>query len=80
MKASRPLRFARYLGRYSAPAANEPGFEVVAEIFRIDHRSSVVANAEIEEIKWVDPRLPNALPLAPLTCDFVLPLCRSLSR
>ncbi|HYZ72920.1 MAG TPA: hypothetical protein VE641_07555, partial [Chthoniobacterales bacterium] len=45
----------------------------MAEVFRVDPRSSVVANAEIEEIKWVDPRLQNAS----FSRHFVLPLCRS---
>jgi 8-oxo-dGTP pyrophosphatase MutT (NUDIX family) len=64
----------RYLGRYVAPAANEAGATVEAEIFRVEIAAKVAPAAEIEEIVWVDPRLPLALILAPLTRDHVLPL------
>jgi 8-oxo-dGTP diphosphatase len=64
----------RYLGRYVAPAANEAGATVEAEIFRVEVTGPVEAAAEIEEIVWVDPNLPLALVLAPLTRDHVLPL------
>src|SRR5690606_32909295 len=36
-----------YLGRYCAPAANEPGRTVVAEIFRINVETPVNPAAEI---------------------------------
>ncbi|MBV9560326.1 MAG: NUDIX domain-containing protein [Bradyrhizobium sp.] len=63
-----------YLGRYAAPAANEIGAIVEAEIFRVEIAAEVEPAAEIEEIVWVDPHLPLALMLAPLTRDHVLPL------
>ncbi len=64
----------RYLGRAEAPAANEPGVTVRAEIFALDIDGPVAAQAEIAEAVWLDPAAPPALPLAPLTRDHVLPL------
>jgi len=68
----------RYLGRFTAPAANEAGWIVDAEIFRVELSGAVQAAAEIEDIAWVDPLSPGGLVLAPLTRDHVLPLCRYL--
>lgn len=67
---------AHYLGAFSAPAANEPGFTVEAEIFRIALTQPVAKAAEIEEIVWVDPLQKVELPLAPLTENYLLPLCK----
>jgi 8-oxo-dGTP diphosphatase len=65
---------ADYLGRYSAPAANEPDHLVVADMFRVDVAATVRPAAEIEEIRWVDAKAARALVLAPLTREYVLPL------
>jgi len=65
----------RYLGRFTAPAANEAGWIVEAEIFQLELNGAVTSAAEIEEIAWVDPSSPGPLILAPLTRDHVLPLC-----
>jgi len=66
-----------YLKRCVAPAANEPGFAVDAEVFRLSVTGAVSPAAEIEEIAWVDPAAVPELPLAPLTRDHILPLCRA---
>ncbi|HAL68440.1 MAG TPA: DNA mismatch repair protein MutT [Pseudomonas sp.] len=66
------------LGQFSAPAANEPGFEVQAELFRVDCAASVVPAAEIEEITWLAADQTPEMPLAPLTRDLILPLYRQL--
>jgi 8-oxo-dGTP pyrophosphatase MutT (NUDIX family) len=62
------------LGRFTAPAANEAGHLVEAEIFRVAIATDVRPAAEIEEIAWIEPAAPGSLPLAPLTRNFVLPL------
>lgn len=67
---------ARYLGNFSAPAANEPGFEVVCELFRVETAEDVQPAAEIEEALWVDGESARQLELAPLTRDSILPLYR----
>lgn len=69
----------RYLGRFTAPAANEAGWTVEAEMFRIEVDAPINLAAEIEEVAWVDPASPGALILAPLTRDHILPLCGKLA-
>ncbi len=67
---------ARYLGQFSAPAANEPGFEVRAELFQVQSAASVVPAAEIAEAVWIAADQEHTLVLAPLTRDLILPLYR----
>lgn len=67
---------ARYLGRFSAPAANEPGFTVHAELFLVRIDGPVTPAAEIEEVRWIDPTGDGGLLLAPLTRDLILPFYR----
>lgn len=68
---------AVYLGQFSAPAANEPGFTVHAELFKVQVDVQVSPAAEIEEIRWIDPTGDGGLHLAPLTRDLILPFYRS---
>ncbi|WP_160106737.1 NUDIX hydrolase [Pseudomonas izuensis] len=67
---------ATFLGQFSAPAANEPGFVVKAEIFLLTINSDVTPAAEIEEVIWIDPTTDGDLVLAPLTRDLILPFYR----
>ncbi len=62
------------MGQFEAPAANEPGYKVVADVFRIDvdHRP-IEASAEIEEIRWISPADPGDMVLAPLTLNEIFP-------
>jgi len=62
-----------YLGRFSAPAANEAGHIVEAEVFLLRLDQSVQPAAELEEIRWIDPKAVPAMTLAPLTRDYLLP-------
>jgi 8-oxo-dGTP pyrophosphatase MutT (NUDIX family) len=64
---------AVYIGSFSAPAANEPGFDLHCELFRVVIDATVEPAAEIEEAVWVDDEKAQALNLAPLTRDCVLP-------
>ncbi|TNB97260.1 NUDIX domain-containing protein [Pseudomonas jessenii] len=68
---------ACFLGQFSAPAANEPGFVVQAEIFQLTINTDVMPAAEIEEVIWIDPATDAGLVLAPLTRDLILPFYRS---
>jgi len=68
-----------YLGRFHAPAANEAGHVVDAEIFfvAVDGprvRAAAVASAEIDEVVWVTPTEAMGIPLAPLTSEVLIPL------
>ncbi|AOH86940.1 DNA mismatch repair protein MutT [Sphingomonas panacis] len=69
---------ARYLGRYSAPAANEPGHTVEAEVFHVRMQHDPATRSEIEEAVWVDRVTATTMPLAPLTRNYILPLSRTL--
>ncbi|QBZ91622.1 NUDIX domain-containing protein [Pseudomonas viciae] len=68
---------ARYLGSFSAPAANEPGFTVQAEVFLLTIDAPVSPAAEIEEVRWIDPAGDSDLVLAPLTGEVILPFYRA---
>ena len=69
---------ARHCGRFTAPAANEPGFIVEAELYALPLDGEPQPAAEIAEIAWLDPGTASTLPLAPLTRDHALPLWHSL--
>lgn len=69
---------ARHCGRFSAPAANEPGFTVEAELYALPLDGEARPAAEIAEIAWLEPDATATLPLAPLTRDHALPLWRSM--
>jgi 8-oxo-dGTP diphosphatase len=71
------LAQAQFLGEFSAPAANEPGFVVHAQIFQLTIAGDVCTAAEIEEAIWVDPVSDPAVELAPLTRDRILPFYRA---
>jgi 8-oxo-dGTP diphosphatase len=68
----------RPLGRFTAPAANEPGWTVEAELFAAKLSGGIRLDAEIEEAVWIDPDHEPAFELAPLTRRHALPLARSL--
>ncbi|AHX14187.1 NUDIX hydrolase [Dyella jiangningensis] len=65
---------ARWMGRFSAPAANEPGHVVEAEVYEVRVEGQVEARAEIEELRWVDPAAPGDLLIARLSREQILPL------
>ncbi len=61
-------------GEFRAPAANEQGRDVVAQVYRLAVEGEPRARAEIDAIAWVDPTAPGDIVLAPLTRDIVLPM------
>ncbi|KTS59660.1 NUDIX hydrolase [Microbacterium testaceum] len=62
------------LGEFSAVAANEPGFEVVADVFRVDiGDQEPVLDAEIVELRWVTAATASGIEIAPLAREFFLP-------
>ena len=70
----------RPLGRFSAPAANEAGRTVEAELFAVTLAGEIRPAAEIEDAIWHDPDDLDSIILAPLTRDHLLPLARELRR
>ncbi|WP_438381016.1 NUDIX domain-containing protein [Asaia sp. BMEF1] len=69
----------RFLRQIEAPAANEPGHIVRAELFALPWQGAVSIAAEIAEARWVTPDDALSLSLAPLTRNCVLPLWPCLS-
>ncbi len=70
-----PVNAAEHLGRFEAPAANEHGQRVVAEIFRAQVAPETIRPAaEIEEVMWIDPAAPPAIEIAPLSREQLLPI------
>lgn len=67
---------AVYLGNFSAPAVNEPGYTVEADLFQVTIDEPVSPAAEIEEVRWIDPATDGDLILAPLTRGLILPFYR----
>ncbi|MBN9177408.1 MAG: NUDIX domain-containing protein [Microbacterium sp.] len=62
------------LGEFTAAAANEPGFLVVADVFRVDIGGQTpVADAEIDELRWVTRAEASDLDVAPLAATYFLP-------
>jgi 8-oxo-dGTP diphosphatase len=67
---------ALWIGRFSAAAANEPGHVVEAEVYEVKADGPFVAQAEIEDVCWVDPKAPGDLPIARLSRESILPAVR----
>src|SRR3954462_14627070 len=57
---------ATLLGAFEAPAANEPGFLVRSATYLATVEGEVAAQAEIEELAWIDPAAPGDIVLAQL--------------
>ncbi|WP_421782154.1 NUDIX hydrolase [Kiloniella litopenaei] len=57
----------RFLGKFTAPAANEEHASVEADVFYIKSDTSVGPQAEIEQAIWIDPRNMGSMKVAPLT-------------
>jgi 8-oxo-dGTP pyrophosphatase MutT (NUDIX family) len=71
---------ALHLGRFEAPAAHETDAIVVAEVYEVHAAAGVAPQAEIEEIRWIDPAAPGEIELAPLTGGCILPAWRATRR
>lgn len=67
---------ARSLGRFEAPAANEPGRRVLGAIYEAEAEGAPQIASEIAEMLWLAPQPPYAVPLAPLLEFEVLPRLR----
>jgi len=63
-------------GIFAAPAANEAGYTVEAELFEGRLVGPARARGEIEELAWVDPHGDHPLTLAPLTAMHAIPIAR----
>jgi 8-oxo-dGTP pyrophosphatase MutT (NUDIX family) len=64
-----------FLGSYEAPALNEPGSTVRAEVFALITDAELHPAAEIDALHWLEsPTDTGSVELAPLTLDVLLPL------
>ncbi|WP_396642236.1 NUDIX domain-containing protein [Microbacterium sp.] len=69
-----PAGDLRPLGEFTAAAANEPGFVVVADVFGADiGNQEPIAAAEIAELRWITRADADALEIAPLAREYFLP-------
>ncbi len=66
------------IGRFSAAAANEPGYRIDATVFHLRRTWEPVPAAEIEEAIWVDAATVETMTLAPLLRDHILPWYRHM--
>ena len=57
---------AELLGRFEAPAANEPDHTVCAATYLARVEGEIAVRAEIEEMAWIDIAAPGDIRLAPL--------------
>ena len=64
---------ARFLCHASAPAANERGCTVEAEVYEVAVHGAIRAQSEIVALRWVDPAAPD-VPVAQLSLEHILPL------
>jgi len=64
---------AELLGRFEAPAANEPGATVVSHAYLATVDNDIAIRAEIEDLRWIDPAAPPDVPIAPLLLAEILP-------
>ena len=67
-----------YMGRFTAPAANETDATVVAEVYLLRLDVETAPQAEIEEVRWVDTAEPGDIELAPLTGELIFPAYRMM--
>jgi 8-oxo-dGTP diphosphatase len=67
------LGTSRLLGAFEAPAANEPDATVRSHAYEVKVSGAISAQAEIEELLWIDPAAPPAVRLAPLLALKILP-------
>ncbi|MDB5454117.1 MAG: hydrolase [Caulobacteraceae bacterium] len=67
------LRSADLLGRFEAPAANEPDATVRSSAYLVAIDGDIAIQAEIEELLWLDPASPPNVPIAPLLVRQILP-------
>jgi 8-oxo-dGTP diphosphatase len=64
---------ATLLGRFEAPAANEPGAMVKSSAYHVEIAGEIAIAAEIDALLWLDPTRPPEVPIAPLLTDHILP-------
>lgn len=63
------------LGTFVSAAANEPDHRVIADAFALRAQPvDVVVQAELAELRWLEPGDWTSVPLAPLSTEHLLPI------
>lgn len=63
----------RPLGVFISAAANEPGHRVIADVFALHAEpEDVTVQAELAELRWLEPGDRSSVPLAPLSEEHLL--------
>lgn len=70
----------RPLGEFEADAVNEAGHRVRGEAFAVEIDGTPMAQAEIEELRWIAPRPPYDVMVAPLSAEHILPAFAASKR
>jgi 8-oxo-dGTP diphosphatase len=71
---------ARCLGRFEDVAVHEAGHRIKTETWLVKVTGEPVAQAEIAELRWIDPSGPYPVKIAPLSRKHILPaLCKRCS-
>ena len=68
---------AQLLGHFEERAANEPGRRVRAEVYVAQVDGTPAPGSEIEELRWLPPRPPFGVAVAPLSEGHILPAWRA---
>jgi 8-oxo-dGTP pyrophosphatase MutT (NUDIX family) len=68
------------LGEFEDVAVHESDARVRADVYRCEVVGSPRPCAEIQELAWVDPAVPFALAIAPLSARRILPAVATLAR
>lgn len=63
---------AEHFASAQAPAANEPGWQVEAELYSVSLLGAPSPSGEIEDLIWIAPSNPDCVIVAPLTDQAVL--------
>lgn len=66
LSISVPAYLPQLIGTYHAPAANEKGYTLQAQLFKLRWPYDIKVGAEITEAHWFDPHQLVDLNLAPL--------------
>ncbi|GAA4386366.1 NUDIX hydrolase [Tsukamurella soli] len=61
---------------WRGPAANEPDTDIDSTVFATDRRVEATANAEIVEVRWIDPADHDGEPIAPMLELYLFPELR----
>ncbi len=66
----------QFIGRFETQTANEPDHQLISYVYLVSLDQQPKIEAEIAEMQWIDLD-EQALPLAPLTTEVVIPWLKS---